>query len=449
LNARALLVVAALVALVGGVYLAAQRLEGTPPSVLAPEKLVVGKAGTALSIELEDPGSGLRELSVRLLHEAGTQPLTDHSWPGGLIEGGAPGGRAASVEIGLDPVAQQLPDGQATLVISVRDWSWRDGFSGNRSELSIPVVIDTRPPRVAASSGLTYVYRGGSGAAVYKVGADTAVHGIRVGDAFYFGHPHPADSEARVALFAIPVDAADDPMVEIVAADEAGNEASVRFPARVIERQFASSEIDIDDAFVARVAAPLAEAAGLTVGEPAATFRAVNETLRADNERVIRERLKGGASEPLWSGAFQQLAGSKVMSRFAEHRSYLMRGKEISQARHFGFDLASTTAARVTAANTGVVIFAEDLGIYGLCVIVDHGLGLSTLYGHLSQIEVEVGARVARGDALGRTGVSGLAAGDHLHFATLVGERYVDPLEWWDSKWIRSHVDVRLDRSPH
>jgi murein DD-endopeptidase MepM/ murein hydrolase activator NlpD len=447
-NARALLVIAALVALVGGGYMAAGRFEGTPPSVVAPEQLVVGKAGATLSIEIEDPASGLRELSIRLLHEAGSQPLSDHSWPGGLIEGGLPGGRTASIEIEVDPVAQRLPDGKATLVISVRDWSWRDGFSGNRTELSVPVVIDTRPPRVSVQSGLTYVYRGGSAAAVYRVDSVVPVDGIRVGNTFFPGHPHPADAGARIALFAIPVDAASDPLVEVVATDEAGNEDSVRFPARVIERQFARSQIDIDETFIARVAAPLARTAGLPVVGPSETFRGVNEELRARNERMIRERVQDGAARPLWSGAFTQLAGSKVMSRFAEHRTYNLGGRKISQARHFGFDLASTTAARITAANAGVVIFAEDLGIYGNCVIVDHGLGLATLYGHLSQIEVETGQSVAQGDVLGRSGISGLAAGDHLHFATLVGGTYVDPLEWWDPKWVRTHVGVRLDPSP-
>jgi murein DD-endopeptidase MepM/ murein hydrolase activator NlpD len=251
-----------------------------------------------------------------------------------------------------------------------------------------------------------------------------------------------------VALFAIPVEAANNPVVEVVAADEAGNEASVRFSARIIERQFANSRIEIDADFIARVAAPLAQAAGLPVGDPTETFRGVNETLRASNERVIREQLQNGATQPLWSGGFLQLAGSKVMSRFAEHRVYELGGREISQARHFGFDLASTAAARITAANAGVVVFADDLGIYGRCVLVDHGLGLATLYAHLSQIEVESGQQVAQGEVLGRSGVSGLAAGDHLHFATLVGGVYVDPLEWWDPKWVRTHVSVRLDRSP-
>ena len=89
----------------------------------------------------------------------------------------------------------------------------------------------------------------------------------------------------------------------------------------------------------------------------------------------------------------------------------------------------------------------DDLGIYGNCVVIDHGLGIASLYGHLSQIGVAVGDDVTKGQPLGLSGETGLAGGDHLHFAFLVGQTYVDPLEWWDQKWVRSHVDVRLERS--
>jgi murein DD-endopeptidase MepM/ murein hydrolase activator NlpD len=125
-------------------------------------------------------------------------------------------------------------------------------------------------------------------------------------------------------------------------------------------------------------------------------------------------------------------------------RTYTWRSRPISKAVHYGFDLASTSGAEVTAANDGVVVLAEDLGIYGQCVVVDHGLGVHSLYGHLSQTDVGVGDRVAKGGALGRSGATGLAGGDHLHFAILVGGQYVDPLEWWDPKWVRDHVEYRL-----
>ena len=134
-----------------------------------------------------------------------------------------------------------------------------------------------------------------------------------------------------------------------------------------------------------------------------------------------------------------------MTSRFGERRRYLVGGEPVSEATHYGYDLASTRAAPVTAAAAGRVAFADDLGIYGKCVLVDHGLGVATLYGHLSRIDVEPGARVEQGARLGTTGATGLAGGDHLHFAVLVGGTYVDPLEWWDPKWFASNVKARLD----
>ena len=133
-----------------------------------------------------------------------------------------------------------------------------------------------------------------------------------------------------------------------------------------------------------------------------------------------------------------------MTSKFAERRSYFVAGKKVSRATHYGYDLASTRAAPIPAANAGRVVYAGDLGIYGGCVLIDHGLGVASLYGHLSQIDVSPGDRVERGQSLGRSGATGLAGGDHLHFGILVGGTYVDPLEWWDPKWVASNIEQRL-----
>jgi murein DD-endopeptidase MepM/ murein hydrolase activator NlpD len=98
----------------------------------------------------------------------------------------------------------------------------------------------------------------------------------------------------------------------------------------------------------------------------------------------------------------------------------------------------------VAAGNDAKVAFADNLGIYGNTVILDHGLGLFSLYGHLSSIGVETGQMVQRGDALGRTGETGLAAGDHLHFSIMVDGIHVDPVEWWDPKWVANHVTEKM-----
>jgi len=440
-----------LLVLAGAAVIGTGRLEGDAPLIVAPESLIVGAAGSELRIELADTGTGLRSFSIRLLHQSGSRSVLDEQYPGGFLTGSGDAVDRLTISVPLDPALLRVPDGPATLVLSVRDWAWRDGFDGNRTQLSLPIVVDTKAPKVDLVSGLTYVYRGGSAAAVYRVDDERAAHGVKVGDARFTGFPHPLAGPGapglRVALFSIPIDAAPRPTVEIVAVDEGGNEASVSFPAHVLQRVFATSDITISERFVRDVAQPLAERNGFDPNNAVAAFRQVNEELRARNEATIREQIQSPSAVPLWQTSFRQLASSKVMSRFAELRNYLLDGEQISQARHLGFDLASTARAAVGAAARGRVIFAEDLGIYGQCVLVDHGLGLTTLYAHLSEIDVVVGDEIAQDQPIGRTGETGLAAGDHLHFAIMLSSHYVDPLEWWDPKWVRSHVQVRLERS--
>jgi murein DD-endopeptidase MepM/ murein hydrolase activator NlpD len=133
-----------------------------------------------------------------------------------------------------------------------------------------------------------------------------------------------------------------------------------------------------------------------------------------------------------------------VFANFAELRTYVYSGREIDRQVHFGYDLASTRQSAVPAANKGVVVFAEPLTIYGNTVVIDHGLGLQTLYAHLSSTAVKVGDAVEKGQEIARTGSTGLAIGDHLHYEVLVNGVSVTPLEWWDGKWIRDHIGKPL-----
>ena len=122
----------------------------------------------------------------------------------------------------------------------------------------------------------------------------------------------------------------------------------------------------------------------------------------------------------------------------------LYNEKEVDQQTHLGFDLASTQQAPVPASNRGEVMLADYMGIFGNCVILDHGHGLMSLYAHLSSIDVRPGQTVERGHSLGRTGATGLAGGDHLHFATLIRGLPVTPVEWWDNHWIQDRIDRKL-----
>ena len=446
-----LLVIFLVAVVAAGIY-AVPRLEGTEPTIAGLEPLTLGTTPKTVVIQVSDEGSGLRTVELRILTGGGSKTIAERHFPGSFAGGGET--KSEQIEVPLDIADLGLADGSATLTIVARDWSWRSGLAGNSAEQSTALSIDTRPPDLEVKSGLTYIYRGGAGAVVYRLGEATPEDGVRVGDAFFPGHPLPADDPdqedplSRVAIFAIPVEGGAEPEVRVVARDAAGNETAAGFPVRIFDREFSESAITLSRGFLEGTVQPLAEASGLAGRDLGESFVRVNETLRARNEDRIRMAIESGSSVQRWAGGFEQMRNSKVTSRFAERRTYWWDERPISKAVHYGFDLASTRGAKVTAANSGVVAFAEDLGIYGLCVLIDHGLGVHSLYAHLSKVDVSEGESVEKGATLGRSGATGLAGGDHLHFAILVGGHYVDPLEWWDPKWVRSHVEWRLRPPP-
>jgi murein DD-endopeptidase MepM/ murein hydrolase activator NlpD len=122
-----------------------------------------------------------------------------------------------------------------------------------------------------------------------------------------------------------------------------------------------------------------------------------------------------------------------------------MISNKIDQQVHLGYDLAVTQHIGVEASNDGRVVYAAPLGIYGNCIVVDHGYGLQTIYGHLSQINVHEGDMVKRGQVMGTSGQTGMAGGDHIHFSMQLDGVQIDPKEWWDSHWIKDHIAKRVD----
>ncbi len=172
-------------------------------------------------------------------------------------------------------------------------------------------------------------------------------------------------------------------------------------------------------------------------------FLKVNGEMRAQNVQALLEIGKQTASEPLWQGAFIRPLGAP-RGMFAQGRTYYHQGKEIDRATHLGIDIAGLAQMPVPAANRGTVVFADYFGIYGNCIIIDHGLGLQSLYAHLSQMEVKVGETVEKEQEIGRSGATGMAGGDHLHFGILVHGVEVMPLEWWDASWLNNNIAGKL-----
>jgi len=419
------------------------RCEGEPPVLRGPERLHVGRAEVPVGVEALDAASGVRTLALQIVQGDVRKPLARLARPGDLAMGGARGA-TERIEASVSAEALGLREGDAYLLAEAADWSWRGWLSGNASELEIPVTVDLTRPRIGVETGQTYVERGGAGAVVYRVAEPLQRDGVVVGEAFFPGRPFPGDPKRRIALFAIPRDVAPSPRIVVLAVDLAGNEASASWPVNLKERVFDDVRIELGSAFLEKKVRELAEDVGVREPDPLRAFQTINKDTRATNERQIREIVAKSADEPLFDGAFLQMRNSAVTSRFAERRSYFHAGEKVSEAIHFGYDLASTAGAPIEAANRGRVLFAGPLGIYGNCVILDHGLGLTSLYGHLAQIDVSEGDLVEKGARLGRSGETGLAGGDHLHFAMLVGDAYVDPTEWWDAKWVEEKVKSRL-----
>jgi murein DD-endopeptidase MepM/ murein hydrolase activator NlpD len=231
------------------------------------------------------------------------------------------------------------------------------------------------------------------------------------------------------------------------AEDGAGNRTETRFWIKTFPQTFRTSRINLSDRLIEAVSSDiLANTTDVEEKESLVdTFVEINDHYRDVTNKKLFAITSSSAARLLWDQPFLQLSNSKVESRFADYRLYFYEGKEIDRQTHLGFDLASVAQSPIEASNTGTVVHADYLGIFGNTVVLDHGMGLFSLYGHLSSIDVERGQQVARGDTIGRTGQTGLAAGDHLHFSMIVGETQVTPMEWWDPKWVEDHVLSKLE----
>jgi len=223
----------------------------------------------------------------------------------------------------------------------------------------------------------------------------------------------------------------------------------VRFVDQYFPKPFKRDTIEVSDRFMERVVPPImANTPGVEdQGNLLDNYLWINRELRSHSAAQLKELSEETRQEFLWDRPFLPMSNAQVMSSFADRRTYLYQGREVDQQDHLGFDLASVRQAEIQASNSGRVVLARYFGIYGNAVAIDHGYGLMSLYGHLSSIAVEEGQVVERGQVIGRSGETGLAGGDHLHFTLLVGGQPVNPVEWWDSAWIRDRFAAKLESS--
>jgi len=234
---------------------------------------------------------------------------------------------------------------------------------------------------------------------------------------------------------------------KVVAQDRAGNKRAVDVPFYIKKKNYRTSTIKASDKFINGKITDLAEQDSKYMkSDKLKRLKAVNETMRIDNERLIHKYTSNLSNEILDSWKikkFYPLRNGKKVASFGDHRYYYYKKKSniISESYHLGYDMASTKMASVVSSNSGKIVFSDYNGIYGNMPIIDHGLGLYTLYGHCSTVNVKEGDEIKAGEVIAKTGMTGLALGDHLHFGIIVQGIEVRPVEWLDSKWIRDNIN--------
>lgn len=424
------------------IFFLVREIRSPLPEVhLLTERKGIGQA-TPLSFSVSDR-RGLRSLDVTVEQGGQSIPVLSETYASRLSWRVGPKSGTRQVTVGTQQ-QKELKDGEATLHIVARNKNW---FSSSTA-LDRKLAVRSRPPALNVhTGGILYMNQAGCEMVIYSVSPGTVSSGVRVGNYFFRGFPLPGgQSNDRLALFAFPYDLPTDTIPKIIARDDAENETQATFAYHLFPKNFRHRDIPLTEQFMqATVPGIMSHTPELKdQADMLKNFLMLNGSLRKANRAKIAEMGKDTVPEFLWQGAFMQLTNSAVESQFADYRSYIYQDKKVDEQVHLGFDLAVVIHGPVAAANSGRVIFADYLGIFGNMILLDHGFGLQTLYAHLNSFKVKPGDKVAKGQVIADSDSTGLAGGDHLHFTTLLDGVEVNPVEWWDHLWIEKHLMDKL-----
>ena len=445
-----LLLILALVA--GGAFVYAGRMPGPSIQITKPVKYVGQSA--AVEVAITAPGAKLSDFSVAFEQNGKQTPLVSLAQPGSaeIKQDGE------TVRVTRTFTRNDIPDlktGPARIVVTATRPVLYD-LRKTTATAAHDVTVRLERPQVAVLSTKHYINLGGSEMVVYKAMPPDVQSGIKVGDLEYPGYPasgakmegvNITDPAVKIAFIALRYDQDVNTPMHAFARDEAGNSARADFDRLTFPKPFKKSRIPLDDKFIERVVPAILETT--TEVNPQGTtiekFVAINSELRRKNAEKIASYATQSAPEIFWGGAtFVPFGNASIEAAFADQRTYVYNGKDVDRQTHLGFDLARVVNSPIQAGNRGKVVHAGLLGIYGNTVIIDHGMGVQSLYAHLSSIGVKVGDMVEKAQELGRSGMTGMAQGDHLHFTMLVNGQMVNPVEWWDAHWIQDRIIRKL-----
>jgi murein DD-endopeptidase MepM/ murein hydrolase activator NlpD len=410
-------------------------LSSSPSVTVDPGISVIGMDGP-VSVTVASP-HGIRNFTAELEQDGARYKLLEENRPARRLFffGRSEAPRVFRFNAGRKS-APALKDGKAVLVVSAT----ANDFRASTQTASADVKVNTQPPRVSVDGFQHYINQGGAELVVFTVSGYWTEAGVRAGPYTFRSFPLPGrPAGERFALFAFPWDLPAETAPYVYARNPAGNEAHGQFWFKVFPKKFRTRDLEISDAFLDKVVNQIDPSGS---GDLLSRFLKINSELRKQNNKTLFDLRLKTEERLLWSGPFYRYG--KTESQFADSRNYVYHGKTVDHQTHLGFDLSDVQHVPVVAANDGKVVWASDLGIYGNCIVVDHGYGLQSIYGHLSRIDVKPGDELKKGQAMGLSGSTGLAGGDHIHFSLQVDGVQVTPVEWWDEHWIHDRILSKL-----
>jgi murein DD-endopeptidase MepM/ murein hydrolase activator NlpD len=393
---------------------------------------------TPVTVRLANP-HGVRSVQAWLEQEGKRYPLFEEKDPSHrLMWKRHEEPRRVTFEAGKNK-APDLKEGKARVVVETVS----DDLRGSTDSASSEVTVVLAPPRVSADGLQHYVNQGGMELVVITPGGSWSEVGVRVGKYTFRSFPMPGHPDERFSMFAYPWDLPADVTPEVFARNQTGAEATAHFSFKLFPKKFRARDFPVEDALMQKLVNSVDPNNTLAPGKDLlARFLYINGDLRRKNNQQLSDLRLKTEEKILWNGPF--IHWGKEEADYADVRAYKYHGNKVDEQVHLGFDLSDTQNTPVKAANDGKVVWAADLGIYGNCIVVDHGYGLQSIYGHLRQIDVKVGDPVQKGQKMGMEGQTGLAGGTHLHFSMQVDGVQVNPREWWDEHWIQDRIMSKL-----
>jgi murein DD-endopeptidase MepM/ murein hydrolase activator NlpD len=427
---KALLVIALLVIVVPIVVIVVRS--ATPSIDLPTQVSTIGQA-TPIVVHVTDP-RGIRSVSATVEQNGASYPVWQMAQSTKAKE--AVWNFTAGVK-----TTPQLKDGKAKLIVEATS----NDMLHKSARIERDVTVVTQPPSVSVDSEQHYLYVGMADTATFSVSGAYTAAGVRVGDQSYRAWPLPGGKSGLFSLFAFAWNMPQGTIPMVFASNGAGNDVTspitVIFPKKE-QPHYTVHDLPVTDAFMQKVVGELDPNGS---GDMVTRFVRINNEMRKSNNKTLSDLRFKTADHFLFTQPFARQSHSQAEANFADLRNYIYQGKKIDQQVHLGYDLAVTQHVGVEASNDGQVVWAAPLGIYGNCIVVDHGYGLQTIYGHMSHFDVHEGDTVKRGQIMGQSGMTGMAGGDHIHFAMQLDGVQIDPKEWWDPHWIQDHITRRLD----